>query len=269
MRTVYCCLLSCLFSLGAFAQGATVIPGHAHNDYEHRRPLFEALEHGFTSVEVDVHLVGDRLFVAHDRPVVLDPTLTLDALYLKPLQEWIDTHGGRVYPGFDETFYLMIDIKTAAEPTYARIRAALRDYAPVFSNGRPEAGIASAVTILLSGNRPVERVLLDSSRLVLLDGRPAELARKVSTSQMPIVSENCRNILYWDGRGEPSGQDRRRLRALVAQTHRQGKLLRLWAAPDHPKAWAFLLENGVDLINTDHIAEFRAFHQAYAREERE
>lgn len=34
---------------------------HAHNDYEHDRPLLDALDHGFTSVEADVWLVdGDR-----------------------------------------------------------------------------------------------------------------------------------------------------------------------------------------------------------------
>ena len=27
---------------------------HAHNDYEHARPLLDALSHGFTSVEADV-----------------------------------------------------------------------------------------------------------------------------------------------------------------------------------------------------------------------
>src|SRR5436190_12307328 len=26
---------------------------HAHNDYEHKRPLFDALDHGFCSVEAD------------------------------------------------------------------------------------------------------------------------------------------------------------------------------------------------------------------------
>ncbi len=29
---------------------------HAHDDYEHDRPLLDALEHGFTSVEADIWL---------------------------------------------------------------------------------------------------------------------------------------------------------------------------------------------------------------------
>ena len=35
---------------------------HAHNDYEHARPLHDALEHGFWSVEADIYLVDGELF---------------------------------------------------------------------------------------------------------------------------------------------------------------------------------------------------------------
>ena len=46
--------------------GQPLAQAHAHNDYEHDRPLFDALEHGFTSVEADVWLVDGELLVAHD-----------------------------------------------------------------------------------------------------------------------------------------------------------------------------------------------------------
>ena len=269
MRFTLLLWCSWLAVCGACAQGFAVIPGHAHNDYVHPQPLRTALQHGFRSVEVDVHLINGELFVGHERPAVLDPQRTLDALYLKPLQEWIDNHGGRVYPGYDETFFLLIDIKSGAGATYVRLKSVLQDYAGVFFTGRPEAGIAPPVTVVLSGSRPVEQLLQESASFLLLDGRPADLQRKVPTERMPFISENCRLVLDWDGRDEPGKLDQRRLRALVTQTHRQGKLLRLWNAPDHPKAWAFLLENGVDLINTDRIGEFQAFYLVYLRERRE
>lgn len=47
-----------------------VIPlpkAHAHNDYEHERPLFDALEHGFCSVEADIGFIDGELRVAHDQ----------------------------------------------------------------------------------------------------------------------------------------------------------------------------------------------------------
>src|SRR5882672_7559979 len=58
---------------------------HAHNDYEHTRPLLDALERGFCSVEADVWLVNGQLLVAHD---LKDGKAerTLRALYLDPLR---------------------------------------------------------------------------------------------------------------------------------------------------------------------------------------
>src|SRR5690242_5509037 len=48
---------------------AAIIPltrAHAHNDYEHTRPLLDALDQGFCSVEADVWLIDGELRVAHD-----------------------------------------------------------------------------------------------------------------------------------------------------------------------------------------------------------
>src|SRR6478672_10049819 len=67
---------------------------HAHNDYEHTRPLFDALDHGFTSVEADVWLVDGQLFIGHDAP---DPTRTLQSLYLDPLRRVVHANGGTAY----------------------------------------------------------------------------------------------------------------------------------------------------------------------------
>jgi len=44
---------------------------HAHNDYLHKNPLFDALDNGFTSVEVDVHLLRGNLYVAHDKEEIV------------------------------------------------------------------------------------------------------------------------------------------------------------------------------------------------------
>jgi len=44
--------------------GAALRPlpqAHSHNDYEQKRPLLEALDHGFCSVEADVFLVEGSL----------------------------------------------------------------------------------------------------------------------------------------------------------------------------------------------------------------
>ena len=69
-----------------------LIHAHAHNDYLHDRPLFDALDCGFCSIEADVHLVGDALFVGHSL-VQLRPGRTLEKLYLQPLSERVRQNG--------------------------------------------------------------------------------------------------------------------------------------------------------------------------------
>src|SRR5438034_4524920 len=75
--------------------------GHAHNDYEHKRPLFDALDNGFCSVEADIYLVNGQLLVAHER-FQAKPEKTLQSLYLDPLRERVKKNGGRVYPNGPE-----------------------------------------------------------------------------------------------------------------------------------------------------------------------
>src|ERR1043165_1062303 len=58
-----------------------LIQAHAHNDYEHTRPLWDALAQGFCSVEADIHLVDGKLLVAHDARDV-NSERTLEKLYL-------------------------------------------------------------------------------------------------------------------------------------------------------------------------------------------
>src|SRR5437762_12180166 len=87
---------------------------HAHNDYEHKRPLLDALDNGFCSVEADIFLVEHELLVGHARKD-LKPERTLQKLYLDPLRERIKANGGKVYSG-GPTVFLLIDVKTEAKP---------------------------------------------------------------------------------------------------------------------------------------------------------
>jgi hypothetical protein len=94
-----------------------LVRAHAHNDYLHPRPLLDALECGFCSIEADVYLVDGQLLVAHDR-IRTSPERTLTALYLEPLRQRARQNAGRVYPG-GPSCLLFIDLKTEAETTYA------------------------------------------------------------------------------------------------------------------------------------------------------
>ncbi len=87
--------LTCSCSRNLIPAGPKPLPrAHAHNDYEHDRPLLDALGHGFTSVEADIHLVNGDLFVAHG-PDEIKPERTLRSLYLEPLSTRIARNGHR------------------------------------------------------------------------------------------------------------------------------------------------------------------------------
>ena len=61
--TLALCLSACPPLLAEVDAGPTVNPSwkHAHNDYEHPRPLFDALDQKFQSVEADIWLNGKKI----------------------------------------------------------------------------------------------------------------------------------------------------------------------------------------------------------------
>src|SRR3954453_13573862 len=111
-------LVMALTSAAANRAADAVAPlpnAHAHNDYAHKRPLFDALDHGFTSVEADVFLVDGNLLVGHD-PGALKSERTLESLYLAPLADRVKQNRGHVYSQ-PARFFLLIDIKDEARQT--------------------------------------------------------------------------------------------------------------------------------------------------------
>jgi glycerophosphoryl diester phosphodiesterase len=232
---------------------------HAHNDYEHNRPLLDALSQGFTSVEADVFLLKDSLYVNHNRPFFRDPARTLENMYLKPLREQIRRQGGRVYQDYKDPFYLFIDLKTEAETTYQALAKTLNRYRDIIQVCIAKQCKAGPVQVILSGNRPIDLLGKQAERLAAIDGRPVDLGKGFSTPFMPIVSDNYRNHLSWNGQGEMPAAEKEKLQNLVKKVHSEGKKLRLWASPENENVWRALREAGVDLINTDRLEELRAF----------
>ena len=251
-------LVAVLVAAGEEKRPVKPLPqAHAHNDYEHQRPLLDALEHGFCSVEADVYLVGDELQVGHTR-ADLKPGRNLEKLYLAPLRERVRANGGRVYPG-GPTVYLLIDVKTEARPTYAALDKVLARYRDILSEARDGKFERRAVTAVVSGNRDRETISGQKVRYAGLDGRPGDLDSDVPAHLMPWVSANWTLAFRWRGEGPMSEAERKKLREYVARAHRHGRLVRFWATPESPAVWRELLDAGVDLLNTDKLAELEKF----------
>jgi hypothetical protein len=268
MRLERLIILSAGFALlSAIGQEGAQIPplsfAHAHNDYEHPRPLLDALDQGFCNVEADVWLVEGKLLVAHDREKV-DSNRTLQSLYLNPLRERVAKNGGRVHPA-GPAFTLMIDFKSESTNTYQALRRDLKDYEPMLTRFHSNRTETNAVTIVISGSRPRELMLTEAVRLAGYDGRIVDLDRGLSPHFAPWISDNWKNVFKWDGSGNMPDEERTRLREITTRTHEQGMKLRFWGAPDLPAVWRELLSARVDLINTDNLAEFRKFAMTTGR----
>lgn len=241
---------------------------HAHNDYEHARPLHDALDHGFTSVEADIFLVAGQLLVGHD-PEDLRPDRTLQSLYLEPLRRRVLANHGKVYPGRPVHFQVLIDIKNTGVATYTEFDRVLRSprYAFLFTHfafGKVRRG---PVTAVVSGDRP--RALMESQlfRSAFYDGRiadPNDLGPGADPALTPLVSDNWTKLFGWTGIGPIPAAERAKLHQIVATAHTAGQRVRFWATSDLPgpqrdAVWRELLDAEVDHINTDDLAGLERF----------
>jgi Glycerophosphoryl diester phosphodiesterase family len=230
---------------------------HAHNDYEHKRPLFDALDQGFCSVEADVFLKDGKLLVAHT-VFQIHPERTLQKLYLEPLRERAKANGGRVFKD-GPTFHLMIDVKTEAQPTWAALTKVLEEYDDLLTVTRDEKTETKAVTVVISGNWDRDGIKNSRVRRAAIDGRPKDLGGSESAALIPWVSTSWGSMFKWKGEGSMPADEKQKLADHVAKAHAQKRKVRFWATPDRAEAWAAQRDAGVDLINTDKLAELRAF----------
>lgn len=235
---------------------------HAHNDYEHERPLYDALSHGFKSVEADIWLVDGELLVAHDQDEVQQGR-TLRSLYLKPLWKLVKQNSGSVYRGDPDYFTLLIDIKSEDVPTYLALHEELRHYKQMLTKFGPHGVKDGAVTVIVSGNRPRELMEQQRVRYAGYDGRLEDLGVATDQSFIPLISDNWTETFTWTGDGPMPHEEREKLRSIVEIAHANGQRVRFWATPEErperKAVWEELLAANVDYINTDHLRALERF----------
>ncbi|MEU3102268.1 phosphatidylinositol-specific phospholipase C/glycerophosphodiester phosphodiesterase family protein [Streptomyces griseoflavus] len=278
-----------LTTLGAALAGSVALPaaqalagqhGHrprplwrayAHNDYEHPRPLLDALHHRFGSVEADIHLVDGHLLVGHD-PGDLDPSRTLESLYLDPLAARVRANRGAVHRGHRGPFQLLIDIKTEGASTYLELDRLLRRHRHLFTTCAHGRVLPGAVTAVISGDRAA-RAPMEAQRVrrAFYDGRLTDLGTPAPASFVPLISDNWTLNFTWRGVGPFPAAERGTLRGIVRAAHTRGQRVRFWATPDAPgpardALWGELLAADVDHLNTDDLAGLESFLDARRRQ---
>lgn len=228
--------------------------GHSHNDYWRPRPLTDALQRGFKSVEADVFLVNGALLVGHDTRE-LQAGKTLESLYLAPLQQLTRQHK-KLYRD-KSRLYLYIDFKSDGAATYAQLVPLLKKYESLLVRpGRKRKG--GQVQVILTGGYPADLVKADKNRLVFLDGKVPDLAQGLDANLYPVVSGNWTSLFKWQGQGPMPAEEVRRLEAWHQQALKNGQQIRFWNVSEKNEEqvkaiWRTLLPYKAMLIGADHL----------------
>jgi glycerophosphoryl diester phosphodiesterase len=251
MKNRFLWFILALLALPSLAQRGSV-KIHAHNDYEKPAPLFNALEHRADYIEADVWLVNGKLLVAHNRNEV-NPARTLDSLYLNPIVRLFEQHKGRISPDRNYRPALVIDVKDKFDEVWPVLQALIGKNIDTFN----PLSNPNGVQVIISGNRPKAEKMLDFPLFVQFDGRSTEIYDDETLRRIALISDSFFNYSRWNGTGDLPDADREKLKRIIRRAHDQKKMIRFWATPDAPNAWKQLRKLGVDVLNTDKVAECR------------
>ncbi|OFY86118.1 MAG: hypothetical protein A3F72_06605 [Bacteroidetes bacterium RIFCSPLOWO2_12_FULL_35_15] len=239
------------------AQTKVLSNAHSHNDYKQKHPLTDALNNGFSSIEVDVFLKNNKLIVSHIYPFFKKGTL--ETLYLKALQDSTIKHQGPVYATNNLPIILLVDIKTDAAKTYLLLESTLEKYRSILTSYENGKIIQRSVTVIITGNKPLDEMKKEVIRFAFIDENLLNIENKNSSEIYLMASTKYSNLLKWNGKGKIPEQEKQKLLQFVSLAHQQGKKIRLWASPENKNVWKELLNCGVDYINTDKLKELHDF----------
>lgn len=245
------CICSYSQILNAQIEHYSVANAHSHNDFEQQHPFYQAYGEGFGSIEADIFLFYDQLLVGHDSSQ-LTPARDLENLYLQPMAESIRKNGGSIYRDSNRKLQLLIDLKTDGQRTLPALVSLLEKYPSIIHN--------RSIQIVISGNRPADSLFSRYPSYIWFDGRLGQQYHTQALSRIAMLSENFSKYSKWKDPGQPfPEEDRLKLQQLIDQAHQLNKTVRFWAIPDHPKSWEEMMRLGVDLLNTDRIADLADF----------
>ena len=234
-------LLFALFYCLSFEVTAQKQRIHSHNDYLRKEPFYEAFKAGCASIEADIFLKEGNLYVAHEEKSI-QSNLTFATLYLEPLSKIYRQKRFK-----NSNIQLLIDLKTAAEPTLKALVSEIEKYPELFENKRSRMKIS----FVISGNRPKPSEYKVFPAYIKFDCQELESLDQLDKDRVALVSFSFQKFSKWYGSGNLSEEDRSKISAVVNKVHSIHKRIRFWGTPDTEKAWQIFSELGIDYINTD------------------
>ena len=268
----------------AITQG--IIPKfiHSHNDYWRRVPFWSALAAGAISIEADVWLYNDTLYVGH-RQSTLSAVRTFDTLYVQPLlhallrQNPVNafvTHGPTKNGVYDysanQTLHLIVDVKSDGHATWPHVVRALqplRDHGFLTTVSGTNV-TTGPVTVIGTGNTPLGLVQGSRERDYFIDAPLDQLNSTLSNITSDVAP--LATARFPEQFGEVrlpylNSTQSALLKQQVQTAHAKGIKVRYLSAPAWPigtrnAIWRTFVDNGVDLLNADDLEAAVEFWQA-------
>lgn len=231
-------------------QNYNVSNAHSHNDYMQEIPFWEAYYANFGSIEADVFLVKDKLWVAHTEKE-LSSDRTLENLYLDPISKQIKRNKGNIYSDPKKKLQLLIDIKQDYKTSLNALIKTLKKYPEITGN--------SGIKIVITGGRPQPSDFKNYPNYLYFDGDLDKNYTADELKRIGLFSADLPQLVKWNGKGIPRDEETDKITKAVEKAHAQQKSIRFYGAPDFTNAWVNLMDLGVDYINTDHIPDLKKF----------
>ncbi len=228
---------SIIIGFSSFAQKS-----HSHNDYEQNQPFYAAYNLGFDSIEADLFLKNNELFVAHDWHKI-SVERTFKSLYLLPLLAKIKENHGYPYPE-KKPMILLLDLKKNGRELMK----------PLFEQLKPYKRELRNVKIIISGDMPAPDEFQDYDKMFYFDGRDNLTYSKKAFKRVLLVSKGFADYgKYWNGETPLSEEIFQKIKFFVDDCHAKGKQVRLWGTPNKLLAFETLQKLKVDFIGTDNL----------------
>ena len=236
------------------AQNNSEFRVHSHNDYLQNVPFWKAISAGATSIEADVFLIDDVLYVAHAKEEI-ETERSYEKLYLKPLQRFLAL-GSKT----SKQLQLLVDVKSRPYATLDALIKILQNY--------PEIKTNDSISIVISGNRPKPSEYVNYPDFIFFDHQSLELITDQSIlKKIALLSLSFKDFSAWNGKGRLTVEDYNKVDSVIKRAHSFNKPFRFWATPDSKTSWKNFVHLGVDFINTDQPFECNQYLTTLSKRE--
>ena len=243
--------LSLIFCIPFVYLSAQEVKIHSHNDYLQETPFWGAFASRAHSIEVDLVLKNDTLFVAHEESSITHG-FTFEALYLEPIK-----NVSQLFEGNRLDFQLLVDIKTDAQITLKEVIKTLEPYKQLCRPYKKDG-----VLITISGNRPKPEDYRNYPDHIFFDCQEIQATKGASWEKVSMISTSFKNLSHWNGLGRMVAKEQNLVIDFVQKAKTYNKPVRFWASPDTKTAWKQLSELGVEYINTDSPKAVSAYFES-------